>query len=127
MKNLYVNIERLETRVALTENNLLAEYEVERYDQQRLVGSIFKGKIKNLEDSLQAAFVDIGYSKNAFLHYWDMIPAANYDGKLGNDKNAMSKDTVAAMDSELGDNFVSTVKNTFSSAKDHQEKLKREI
>ena len=126
MKQLYINIEKLETRVALTEGELLAEYEVERYDQERLVGSIFKGKIKNLEDSLQAAFVDIGYTKNAFLHYWDMIPAANYDGKL-NDGNAMSKDTVAAMDAELGDSFISSVKNKFSNAKEQQEKMKQEI
>ena len=39
----------------------------------RIVGSVFKGKIQNLEDGLQAAFVDIGL-KNAFIHYWDMIP-----------------------------------------------------
>ena len=124
MKELFINIEKLETRVALTENKLLAEYEVERYDQQRLVGSIFKAKIKNLEDSLQAAFVDIGYTKNAFLHYWDMIPAANYDTKINND---LSKDTVAAMDAELGDSFVSSVKNTFSKSREQQEKLKKEI
>ena len=38
------------------------------------MGSIFKGRIQNLEDGLQAAFVDIGLKKNAFIHYWDMIP-----------------------------------------------------
>ncbi len=48
---------------------------MERTNRDQLVGSIFKGKIKNLEPSLQAAFVDIGCGKNAFLHYWDMIPA----------------------------------------------------
>ena len=42
-KKLYINIERLEARVALTEDNVLTEYEVERKDQDRLVGSIFKG------------------------------------------------------------------------------------
>jgi len=41
-----------------------------------MVGGIFKGRIKNLDPGLKAAFVDIGYTKNAFLHYWDMIPAA---------------------------------------------------
>ena len=123
MKELYINIERLETRVALTEDKVLAEYEVERYDQQRLVGSIFKAKIKNLEDSLQAAFVDIGYTKNAFLHYWDMIPAANYDTRIS--KN-LSTDTVAAMDSELGDSFASSVKNSFSKSREQQDKLKQE-
>ncbi|HRI81544.1 MAG TPA: Rne/Rng family ribonuclease, partial [Opitutaceae bacterium] len=42
----------------------------------RMVGGIYKGRIKNLDPGLKAAFVDIGYSKNAFLHYWDMLPAA---------------------------------------------------
>ena len=47
-----------------------------------MVGSIYKGKIRNLEDGLKAAFVDIGYDKNAFLHYWDIIPSpldSSYD------------------------------------------------
>jgi len=41
-----------------------------------MVGGIFKGRIKNLDPGLKAAFVDIGFNKNAFLHYWDMLPAA---------------------------------------------------
>jgi len=41
-----------------------------------LVGSIFKGKVRNLEDGLKAAFVDIGFEKNAFLHYWDIVPTS---------------------------------------------------
>ena len=41
-----------------------------------MVGGIYKGRIKNLDPGLKAAFVDIGYNKNAFLHYWDMLPAA---------------------------------------------------
>jgi len=41
-----------------------------------MVGAIYKGRIKNLDPGLKAAFVDIGYNKNAFLHYWDMLPAA---------------------------------------------------
>jgi ribonuclease G len=42
-----------------------------------MVGAIFKGRVQNLEAGLKAAFVDIGQPKNAFLHYWDMLPAAN--------------------------------------------------
>jgi ribonuclease G len=48
---------------------------------ERLVGSIYKGKVKNLEDGLKAAFVDIGFDKNAFLHYWDIIPN-NFDSSV---------------------------------------------
>lgn len=75
MKQLLINDEDLETRVALVDDGRLYDYFVERKDSERLVGSIFKGVVRNLEPSLQAAFVDIGAEKNAFLHYWDMLPA----------------------------------------------------
>ena len=41
-----------------------------------------KGKVQNLEPGLKAAFVDIGQEKNAFLHYWDMLPGANNDPSI---------------------------------------------
>ncbi len=69
-----INAENLETRVALMENGELTDFYAERAGSDRIVGSIFKGKVQNLEDSLQAAFIDIGLKKNAFIHYWDMIP-----------------------------------------------------
>lgn len=71
-----INCEKLENRVALLENGVLEEYSVERVGTQSLVGSIFKGRIKNIEQGLKAMFVDIGFEKNAFLHFWDAIPAA---------------------------------------------------
>jgi ribonuclease G len=55
---------------------VLEKYEIERESDNRMVGGIYKGRIKNLDPGLKAAFVDIGYNKNAFLHYWDMLPAA---------------------------------------------------
>lgn len=73
-REIIVNVEKLETRVAVMENGRLEEYMVEHPEEERLVGSVFKGRIQNLEHDLQAAFVDIGLSKNAFLHYWDMTP-----------------------------------------------------
>ena len=69
-----VNAESLETRVAVLEKGKLEEFQVEHPTEERIVGSIFKGQIQNLEHELQAAFVNIGLKKNAFLHYWDMIP-----------------------------------------------------
>jgi ribonuclease G len=73
-REIIVNAESLETRVAVLENGKLEEFQIEHPTEERVVGGIFKGRIKNLEDGLQAAFVDIGLKKNAFLHYWDMIP-----------------------------------------------------
>ena len=73
-REILVNVEKLETRVAVMENGRLEEYMVEHPEDERLVGCVFKGRIQNLQDDLQAAFVDIGLKKNAFLHYWDMQP-----------------------------------------------------
>jgi len=75
-KEIIINAEPLETRVAVMENNQLEELSVERTTEERLVGSIFKARVKNLENGLKAAFVDIGSEKNGFLHYWDILPAA---------------------------------------------------
>lgn len=75
-KEVIINAESLETRVAVLEDGKLEEFTIERSSDERLVGSIFKGKVRNLEDGLKAAFVDIGFEKNAFLHYWDIVPAS---------------------------------------------------
>jgi len=77
-KEVIINSESLETRVAVLEEGRLEEFTIERTTEERLVGSIFKGKVRNLEDGLKAAFVDIGFEKNAFLHYWDIVPN-NFD------------------------------------------------
>ena len=71
-----INAETLERRVALLEDGQLEEYNIEREGEVNLVGSIFKGQVKNIEQGLKAMFVDIGMEKNAFLHFWDAIPAA---------------------------------------------------
>ena len=73
---LIINSEPLEKRVAQLKDGVLEKFEVERSGDAREVGAIFKGRIQNLEPGLKAAFVDIGQSKNAFLHYWDILPDA---------------------------------------------------
>src|SRR4051812_26396529 len=71
-----ISVEKLERRVALLENSRLEEYSVERNTSRNIVGSVYKGRVKNIEMGLKAMFVDIGFEKNAFLHFWDAIPAA---------------------------------------------------
>jgi ribonuclease G len=75
-----INCEKLENRVALLENGALEEYSIERVGTQSLVGSVFKGRVKNIEQSLKAMFIDIGSDKNAFLHFWDALPEAFESG-----------------------------------------------
>ena len=73
-KEIVINKESLQSRVVILEEGKLEDFFIERNSEDRIVGSIFKGKIQNLEDGLQAAFIDLGLKKNAFIHYWDMIP-----------------------------------------------------
>lgn len=71
-----ISLEKIEKRIALLENGRLEEFHVERRRDINLSGSVFKGRVKNIEPGLKAMFVDIGAEKNAFLHYWDAMPAA---------------------------------------------------
>ena len=61
-RELIINSEPLEKRVALLLDGRLEKFEIERHSDDRMVGGIFKGRIKNLDAGLKAAFVDIGYS-----------------------------------------------------------------
>ncbi len=76
-----LNYEKLERRMALLESGTVNEYSVEREGDVNIVGGIFKGTVKNIEQGLKAMFVDIGLDKNAFLHFWDALPAA-LDGSM---------------------------------------------
>lgn len=69
-----------EKRVAMLCDGLLENLDIESQSSEHMVGAIFKGKIQNLEPGLKAAFVDIGQDKNAFLHYWDILPLVNGEG-----------------------------------------------
>src|SRR3977135_963847 len=97
---LIISVEKLERRVALLENGRPEEYSVEPNNSRNIVGSVYKGKVKNIEMGLKAMFVDIGFEKNAFLHFWDAIPAALDSGieeidrpsKRGHRKRITAKD-----------------------------------
>lgn len=100
-REIIVNVERLETRVAVLENGRLEEFMVEHPEEERLVDSVFKGRVQNLENDLQAAFVDIGLKKNAFLHYWDMTPDA--DALLDDDDESRQKGGKGRKSNRLSD------------------------
>src|SRR5262245_64642109 len=64
-----------ECRIAIVEDGVLEELYVERASQESYVGNIYKGRIVNIEPSIQAAFVDFGIGRNGFLHVSDVDPA----------------------------------------------------
>jgi len=67
-----VNVGSNETRIAILENKKLVEVWVERASQERMVGDIYKGRVEAILPGLQAAFIDIGMEKSAFLHLSDI-------------------------------------------------------
>ncbi|GGA36622.1 Rne/Rng family ribonuclease [Paenibacillus physcomitrellae] len=73
MKQMVVHYEHGSAEMALLENGRLVEYAVERSDGKGLVGSVFKGRVANVIPGMQAAFVDIGQRKNAFLYIDDCL------------------------------------------------------
>jgi ribonuclease G len=70
-KRIAVNVGLLETRVAVQEGNLLTELYLERHRHRSIVGSVYKGTVTNVLPGMQAAFVDIGLAKDAFLYAGD--------------------------------------------------------
>ncbi|MFM8282048.1 MAG: ribonuclease E/G [Planctomycetaceae bacterium] len=75
-----------ECRIAIMEDGVLEELYVERTSQDNHVGNIYKGRIVNIEPSIQAAFVDFGVGRNGFLHISDVEPQYYRQGGLDPDK-----------------------------------------
>jgi ribonuclease E len=75
-KEMLINVlQPEECRIAILEDGVLEELYVERTSHESYVGNIYKGRIVNIEPSIQAAFVDFGVGRNGFLHVSDVEPA----------------------------------------------------
>jgi len=81
-KEILVNIGINETRVAIVEDGDLVEFSVEYPDEQRRAGNIYRGRVENVLPGMQAAFIDIGEEKNAFLYIDDVLPAKANDSEV---------------------------------------------
>src|SRR5581483_9713544 len=75
-KEMLINVSQPEEcRIAIVEDGVLEELFVERTGHESYVNNIYKGRIVNIEPSIQAAFVDFGVGRNGFLHVSDVEPA----------------------------------------------------
>lgn len=68
-----INVTPQETRASIVENGVLQEVHIERTENRGIVGNIYKGVVKRVMPGMQAAFVDIGHEKAAFLHLADIV------------------------------------------------------
>ena len=75
-EEILVNVTPRETRVAVVENGMLQELHIERGWRRGVVGNIYKGKVQRVMPGMQAAFVDIGLERTAFLHANDVVRPA---------------------------------------------------
>ena len=81
-KEMLINVsEGEECRIALVEDGKLEELYMERTSSTSHVGNIYKGRVTNVEPSIQAAFIDFGLGRNGFLHISDLMPS--YFGRHG--------------------------------------------
>lgn len=80
--DLIINSAPGEVNIALLEDKQLVELNKDKKDQSFAVGDIYLGRVKKLIPSLNAAFVDVGHEKDAFLHYLDLGPQVNSLMKL---------------------------------------------
>ena len=106
---LVINAASHETRIALIENGTIAELYIERTREKGIIGNIYKGRVIRVLPGMQAAFVDIGLEKAAFLYVADVFDAIGeyetllYNGKKGNDSNGGQLAESQLSDSQLAD------------------------
>ena len=74
MTEIIADIAPFQSRVVMRRDGELKEYFVSRKGAEPIVGNIYKGKVENIVKGMQAAFVDIGLGRNAFLYAGDILP-----------------------------------------------------
>ncbi|MCX6672024.1 MAG: S1 RNA-binding domain-containing protein, partial [Euryarchaeota archaeon] len=97
LKEIIVNEDEYESRAALLENKVLSELFIERKGERYILGNIYKGKVTSVLPGMQAAFVDIGLARNAFLHVSDIARhLEEYDEFEVSNDNSDNEETKAS-------------------------------
>ncbi|MDB5196263.1 MAG: ribonuclease, partial [Flaviaesturariibacter sp.] len=107
-KELIINSAQHGVDIALLEDKKLVELHTEKTDTRFAVGDLYLGKVKKLIPGLNAAFVDVGHEKDAFLHYTDLSPYAR--SLLNFTQQAMTDKTPGGFDFGAFDNQPEIIK-----------------
>ncbi len=116
-EEILINVTPRETRVAMVENGVLQELFIERTSRRGLVGNIYRGKVVRVLPGMQAAFIDIGRERTAFLHASDIVGRAkNGNGPgNGNAENGKSTDNIVDLLHQGQELLVQVVKDPLGS------------
>lgn len=96
-EELLINVSPMESRVAVLDNGVLGEIYIERHHKLGLVGNIYMGTVVRVLPGMQAAFVDIGQSRTAFLHVNDMQREPR---PVAKNKNKSAEDLITVSDTD---------------------------
>jgi len=104
---LLINVSPRETRAALLENGVLQEIFIERVSRMGLTGNLYKGRVSRVLPGMQAAFIDIGLERTAFLHVSDIVQPADAEGS----DQVPRTDNIRSLVNEGGDILVQVLKD----------------
>lgn len=96
-KEIIINSTVNEVRVAITEDDSLAEFFIETPEKKRIVGNIYLGKVTNIKQGLNAAFVNIGFRSDAFLHFSDVDESLEKTVILDDEEDESQEEQVAEL------------------------------
>jgi len=105
MNYILVSVTEKENKVAIVENDRLVEFYIDKKDKEKIVGNIYRGRIVNVLPGMEAAFVDIGIDKNAYLYIKDALPR-----EMMREKKDVTISDVAKVGQEI---IVQVVKEAF--------------
>lgn len=89
MLEIFIEEQKENRKIALVEEGVLKEFYEETEQKERMEGNIYLGKVKDILPGMQAAFVDIGLKRNAFIHMKDIIPKVS--NETGNKEENLEK------------------------------------
>lgn len=102
-KKMLIECDLHQTRIAIMENDRLAEIFIERHQQLGVVGNIYQGRVNRVLPGMQAAFVDIGLDRDAFLYVSEVIdPLATYDEVEAREANPDDSETLRIRQAKTG-------------------------
>ncbi len=111
-EEILINVTPREIRVAVVENGMLQEVLIERSSRRGYVGNIYKGRVQRVMPGMQAAFVDIGLERAAFLHASDILRATVPEAEAGEEPAPQAMPAIGELLREGQELVVQVVKDS---------------